>query len=103
MGCMLRTVQLRRYHLKPDLVDEFLEWWADRLRSPREAYGFTVESAYLNREAAEFTWAVSAEGDAEEFARLERLWMESPERAEVFEGIDGWNDSVVIALVERIV
>ena len=29
--------------------------------------------------------------------------MESPERTAVFEGIDGWNDSVVIALVEQLV
>ena len=29
--------------------------------------------------------------------------MDSPERTVVFEGIDGWNDSVVIALVEQLV
>ena len=69
----------------------------------RAAYGFTVESAYLNRETAEFTWAVSAEGDQDEFRRLEQVWMASPERTVVFEGIDGWNDSTVIAFVERFV
>ncbi|MEZ0446345.1 hypothetical protein [Cellulomonas sp. ICMP 17802] len=100
---MTRTVQLRRYHLKPHLVEDFLAWWPSRLVPARAAYGFTVESAYLNREAAEFTWAVSAEGDTEEFGRLERAWMASPERAEVFEGIDGWNESTVIAFVERFV
>ena len=51
-----------------------------------DAFGFTVESAYLNRETAEFTWAVSAEGDADEFRRLEQVWMDSPERTAVFEG-----------------
>ncbi len=100
---MPRTVQLRRYNLKPHLVDEFLVWWPSLLVPGREAYGFRVESAYLNREAAEFTWAVSAEGDAQEFARLEQAWMDSPERVVVFEGIDGWNESTVIALVEQIV
>jgi antibiotic biosynthesis monooxygenase (ABM) superfamily enzyme len=100
---MSRTVQLRRYNLKPHLVEEFLAWWPTRLVPARAAYGFTVESAYLNREAAEFTWAVSAEGDRDEFRRLEQAWMASPERVAVFEGIDGWNDSTVIAFVERLV
>ena len=63
--------------------------------------GSAVESAYLNRETAEFTWAVSAEGDADEFRRLEQVWMAAPKRTAVFEGIDGWNDAAVIALVER--
>jgi antibiotic biosynthesis monooxygenase (ABM) superfamily enzyme len=99
---MTRTVQLRRYNVKPDLVDGFLAWWSARLAPARAAYGFTVESAYLNRDAAEFTWAVSAEGDQDEFRRLEQAWMASPERAAVFEGIDGWNDSTVIAFVEQV-
>lgn len=102
MASVTRTVQLRRYNVKPHLLEEFLAWWPTRLVPARAAFGFTVESAYLNRAVAEFTWAVSAEGDAEEFARLEQVWMASPERAEVFAGIDGWNDSVVIALVERL-
>ncbi|WP_421742705.1 hypothetical protein [Cellulomonas sp.] len=100
---MTRTVQLRRYNLKPHLVEEFLVWWPTRLVPARDAFGFTVESAYLNRETAEFTWAVSAEGDEDEFRRLEQVWMTSPERTAVFEGIDGWNDSTVIAFVERFV
>lgn len=100
---MTRTVQLRRYNLKPHLVEEFLVWWPTRLVPARSSFGFTVESAYLNRETAEFTWAVSAEGDEGEFRRLEQVWMSSPERTAVFEGIDGWNESTVIAFVERFV
>jgi hypothetical protein len=98
-----RTVQLRRYDVKPHLLDEFLAWWTSTLVPARAAFGFTVESAYLNRETAEFTWAVSADGDADEFGRLEQVWMTSPERTVVFEGIDGWNDATVIALVEKLV
>ena len=73
---MPRTVQLRRYNVKPHLLDEFLAWWPTRLVPARAPFGFTVESAYLNRETAEFTWAVSAEGDADEFRRLEQAWMD---------------------------
>ena len=100
---MTRTVQLRRYNVKPHLLDDFLAWWQSRLVPARETFGFTVESAYLNRETAEFTWAASAEGDADGFRRLEQVWMDSPERTAVFEGIDGWNDSATVGLVETIV
>ncbi|WP_456787072.1 hypothetical protein [Cellulomonas sp. P5_C5] len=101
---MPRTVQLRRYYVKPDLVEEFLAWWTTSLAPARPAFGFTIESAYFNRESREFTWAVSAEGDADEFRRLEQVWMASPERAALFEGLDdGWHDSTVIALVEQLV
>ena len=40
---MSRTVQLRRYNLKPHLVDDFLAWWPALLVPARAAYGFTVE------------------------------------------------------------
>ena len=59
---MPRTVQLRRYNLKPHLVEEFLVWWPSLLVPARATFGFTVESAYLNRQTAEVTWAVSADG-----------------------------------------
>jgi len=99
-----RTVQLRRYTIKPHLVEEFLTWWQARLVPARTAFAFTVDSAYLNRDTREFTWAVSAEGDAEEFRRLETIWMDSPERAALFDVVDGgWHDATDIALVERLV
>lgn len=100
---MPRTVQLRRYNVKPDLVDEFLAWWTTSLAPARPAFGFTIESAYFNREANEFTWAVSAEGDADEFRRLEKIWMESPERAALFGAVENWHDATHIALVEQLV
>ena len=100
---MPRTVQLRRYNVKPHLLDDFLAWWPARLVPARAAFGFTVESAYLNRETAEFTWATSAEGDADEFRRLEKIWMDSPERAALFDRVDGWHDATDIALVEQFV
>ena len=101
---MPRTVQLRRYTVKPLLLEEFLTWWQSRLVPARAAFAFTVESAYLNRDTREFTWAVSAEGDADEFRRLEKIWMDSPERATLFDALDGgWHDATEIALVERFV
>lgn len=66
--------------------------------------GGALDSAYLNRDTREFTWAVSAEGDADEFRRLERIWTDSPERAAPFDAVDGgWNDATDISFVERFV
>lgn len=99
---MTRTTQLRRYDLKPELIDEFLAWWPTRLVPAREAHGFRIDFAHLNREQAEFTWAVSVEGDADEFARIEAAYLPSPERTAAFDGVPAWTDAMHVALVERI-
>ncbi|MET0726015.1 MAG: hypothetical protein ABWY36_06660 [Leifsonia sp.] len=99
---MPKTVQLRRYDLKPDLVDEFLAWWPSRLVPARRAHGFEIEFAYLNRSTNEFTWAVSVEGDAEQFAAVESGYITSPERDAAFAGVTGWTDSAVVSIVDAI-
>ena len=96
------TVQLRRYDLKPDLVDEFLTWFPSRLVPAREAHGFAIEFAFVDRDRAEFTWAVSVNGDAEHFGEVEKTYMASPERDAAFAGVTGWTDAATISLVERV-
>lgn len=78
----MSTVQLRRYKLPTDAAeqDRWVEWWRT-LRPAREQYGFTILFAYLDREAAEFVWAVSTEGDLD---AAEATYMASPERAALF-------------------
>lgn len=100
---MPKTTQLRRYDVKPELLEEFLEWWPSRLLPARRAYGFSLEHAYLNRATSEFTWAISVEGDAEAFAAAEAAYMASPERAGAFDGAPPtWTLASHIALVESI-
>lgn len=96
------TVQLRRYELKPELVDDFLVWFPTRLIPAREAHGFAVEFAFFDRDRMEFTWAVRVDGDADEFARVEKAYMASPERDAAFAGADGWTETATVSLVERI-
>ncbi|ROQ36510.1 hypothetical protein EDF46_3052 [Frondihabitans sp. PhB188] len=95
----IRTVQLRRYALRAGVMAEFLPWWHSKLVPVREKAGFAIEFAYAIPESNEFVWAVSAPGDAAAFAQIEAAYVGSPERAEAFEGIDGWTDSQVITLV----
>ena len=82
-----RTVQLRRYTIVEGELAAFSAWWRERLLPARQAFGFTLEFALAVPETDEFLWAVSAEGDAEAFARLDTAWAESPERRLVFEGV----------------
>jgi hypothetical protein len=82
-----RTVQLRRYRIVDGELDAFVDWWRARLLPARIAYGFVLESAYVVPETDEFVWAVSVEGDAEAFGRLDAAWTASPERAAAFEGV----------------
>ncbi|MEJ3403601.1 hypothetical protein WDJ51_02530 [Rathayibacter sp. YIM 133350] len=96
---MARTVQLRRYELKPALVEEFLEWWPSTLVPAREALGFQVEFGYFNAATNEFTWAVSVDGDAAEFERIEQAYLASPEREAAFAGRGPWTDVSDISLV----
>ncbi|WP_394551716.1 hypothetical protein ACDF64_12680 [Agromyces sp. MMS24-JH15] len=100
---MTRTTQLRRYELKPHLVEAFLEWWPTTLVPAREAAGFRIEFAYFDPEVREFTWAVSTEGDAEDFARIEAAYNASEGRAAAFAGLsEGWTDASRIAIVEQV-
>jgi hypothetical protein len=70
-------VQLRRYEIKPDEMDQFLA--AVRAAFPvREQYGFGVAFALVDDENNEFVWAVTHDGD---FAAAEQAYYASPERA----------------------
>ena len=73
----MRTVQLRRYEIKPGEMDDFVAAWRDVL-PVRKQYGFAVAFAVIDREREEFVWAVTHDGD---FATDEQAYYASPERA----------------------
>jgi hypothetical protein len=83
----MKTTQFRRYTLVAGEYDAFLAWWQEWMPRVRPAAGFTIDFAYGLRETSEFVWAVSIEGDREAFLELERLYLNSPARAEAFEGV----------------
>ena len=78
----MATVQLRRYQIVPGEMDAFVGWWP-ALVPARKLYGFTVLFAYVDDSTNQFVWAVSHDGD---FDSAEKAWMDSPERAAIFEG-----------------
>ncbi len=99
---MPKTVQLRRYELHQDLVEDFLVWWSERLVPARVAHGFEIEFAYIDRETAEFTWAVSVVGDADRFGSVEAGYLASPEREAAFAGTPAWTVTSVVAIVDGV-
>ena len=78
----MTTIQLRRYELVPELVDDFIAWFPTVVTA-REHHGFRVLFALHDQPGNEFTWAVAHDGD---FDEVERVYMASPERAAAFEG-----------------
>jgi len=83
----VKTIQLRRYALVAGKYDAFVDWWQEWMPRVRPAAGFTIEFAYGLRETNEFVWAVSIDGDQDEFLELERVYLASDARAEAFEGV----------------
>ena len=83
----MRTIQLRRYTLVDGEYDAFVAWWQDAMPRVRPPAGFAIDFAYGLPETNEFIWAVSTEGDEAEFLALEREYLASDARAEVFEGV----------------
>ena len=82
----VKTIQLRRYILVDGIYDEFIAWWRETITAVRAGAGFAIEFGYGIRETNEFVWAVSADGDAEAFLALEKIYMASDARAEAFDG-----------------
>jgi hypothetical protein len=98
----MTTTQLRRYVLKPGEADAFVEWWRSTIPELRARFGMAVSFAYLDTDANEFIWAVSAPGDRDEFARIERTYLDSPDRTAAFENLPERVASARVGLAERI-
>jgi hypothetical protein len=92
----MAAVQLRRYQISPGQMDAFLEWWPSILPA-RKQYGFEVLFAFVDESTNQFTWAVRHEGD---FVAAEKAYLDSPERAAVFEGVPRRWDEMFIAMVK---
>ncbi|WP_085476168.1 NIPSNAP family protein [Rathayibacter oskolensis] len=98
-----RTIQLRRYELVDGVMDDFLAWYTAKIIPAREAHGFRIEFAYADREVNEFIWAVSAPGDADAYAEIEKTYLASPEREAAFAGEPVRVAVHHVRLIERIV
>lgn len=92
----MATVQLRRYQISPGEMDAFLKWWPSIL-PVRQQYGFEVLFAFVDESTNQFVWAVRHDG---EFDVAEKAYLDSPERAAVFEGVPRRVDETFVAKVD---
>lgn len=79
----MRTFQLRRYELDPELAEEFVNWVNSDVIPVREGFGYQVHWQYFDRANSQLIWLVSLEANETEFVARDQIWMSSPERAEV--------------------
>jgi hypothetical protein len=70
--------QLRIYDMKPGALDEFVEFFP-RVVELRRRVGFTIEGAWVEREANRFVWIAGYGGD-DGFRAAERRYYTLPER-----------------------
>jgi hypothetical protein len=98
----VRTTQLRRYRIRPEHFADYVGWWTAHIPGLRAAAGFTIEFAYANPEKSEFFWAVSTDGDAEDFRATEKAYADTPERHKAFESLGDWIDSADSGFVTEV-
>ena len=98
----MRTHQLRRYKIADGKLLEFTSWLNSTLIPVRESFGFRVEFQLVDREASEFIWCVSLEGDEETFLKIQEQYNESPQRAKAVETLPKCIDSMQISFVEAL-
>jgi len=73
------TRELRRYSMRPEMFDEFLEWYLAGVPAIRGRFGFTVEWVVVDREHLQIDWLVSHPGTEAEFRAAERAFESSEE------------------------
>lgn len=73
--------QLRIYDMEPGALDEFVEFFP-RVVELRRRVGFTVEGAWIDREANRFVWIAGYDG-GDGFASAERRYYALPERRDL--------------------
>ena len=98
----MRTHQLRRYKISEGKLTEFTGWLNSTLIPVREGFGYRVEFQLVDREASEFIWCVSLEGDQESFLKIQDQYNTSSERAVAFQTFPNCIDSMQISFVDAL-
>ncbi|MEN9872093.1 MAG: hypothetical protein RL450_28 [Actinomycetota bacterium] len=78
----MKTFQLRRYELDPQLADEFVAWVHQDVMPIRQQFGFQAEWMYLSIDKTELTWLASLDGDEEHFKLVEAEYSASEARSQ---------------------
>ena len=98
----MRTHQLRRYKIAEGKLPEFTSWLNSTLIPVRVGFAFRVEFQLVDREASEFIWCVSLEGDQETFLKIQEQYNSSSERALAFQTFPNCIDSMQISFVDAL-
>jgi hypothetical protein len=98
----VRTHQLRRYKIAEGKLPEFTSWLNSTLIPVRVGFAFRVEFQLVDREASEFIWCVSLEGDQETFLKIQEQYNSSSERALAFQTFPNCIDSMQISFVDAL-
>lgn len=77
----MRTFQLRRYELEPDLAQQFIAWVNQVVIPIRESMGYRVEWMYFDSSNSQLIWLVSLQADQSGFESADQAWYSSSERA----------------------
>ena len=80
----MKTTQLRRYAIEPGKMSAFVAWFEAEIPSLRRAFGFEIDF-YLATNEDEFLWAVTLDGDMDEFLRVEAEYSVSNAREAAFQ------------------
>jgi hypothetical protein len=77
---MARRAQLRSYVVRDGQMDAFMAAWKGGVIPLRRQFGFTIDGAWLDREANRFVWVVGYDGPGT-FDEAAAAYYASPERA----------------------
>jgi len=95
----MTTREFRRYAMKPEMFDAFVDWYFAGIPAIRAQHGFTVEWVVIDREHLHFDWLVSHPGTEEEFRAAEAACDASEafraHRARIASSLDGMQTSFV--------
>ncbi|MEV7325941.1 hypothetical protein [Streptomyces sp. NPDC093970] len=75
----MAETELKRYTIKPDSWEEFLDTWR-RIVRVRRRHGFGVLFAFADRDQGVFTWAINHEDD---FDQAAAAYYADPERKQL--------------------
>jgi hypothetical protein len=70
---------LKRYKIKPECWDEFMDIWRE-IVVMRRKYGFGIVFAFADREINWFTWAINHDGD---FDTAAENYYKDPQRVDL--------------------
>jgi hypothetical protein len=76
---MPRTVQLRTYTVRPEVLDEWVSRWHELVVPLRLEFGFEIRGSWVDRERSQHVWVIAYEG-SESFEERNAAYWASPQR-----------------------